>query len=94
MENLERLTKILRYAGLNLQPQVVQIILDKNIRDLIDTLNERLTANPELGFDDVDAIVEAINKAAMKQAEAEAAKAEAKVGKGKAVGKKAGLEKV
>lgn len=78
MGNLERLTKILRYAGLNLTPQMLQIILDQNVRDLIDTLAERLSKNPNLDLDEIDGIIDAINKAAVKQQEAEAAKAAAK----------------
>lgn len=85
MENLERLTKILRYAGLNLTPQMLQIILDANVRALIDTLAERLAKNPDLSLDEIDGIINAINEAAVKQQEA---KAEAKSAK-----KKPALEK-
>ena len=88
MNNLERLTKILRYAGLNLTPQVLQIILDQNVRDLIDTLAARLGENPNLDLDEIDSIVNAIQEAATKQAE-EAAK---KAGKAKPA-KKPALEK-
>lgn len=80
MGNLERLTKILRYAGLNLTPQMLQIILDPNVRDLIDTLSERLAKNPNLDLDEIDGIIDAIQEAATKQAEAEAKKAETKNG--------------
>lgn len=72
MGNLERLTKILRYAGLNITPQMLQIILDPNVRDLIDTLADRLAKNPNLDLDEIDGIIEAINKAAIAQAEAQA----------------------
>ena len=80
MKHLEQLTKVLRYAGLNLTPQMLQIILDVNVRELIDTLNARLNENPKLGLDELDEIIEAINKAAQAQAE-EAAKAQAKAAK-------------
>lgn len=83
MEHLEKLAKVLRYAGLNLTPQILNIILDKNVRDLVDTLDTRLKDNPNLALDDIDDIINSIQEAAQKQAEAEAKKAEAKKSKTK-----------
>lgn len=90
MENLERLTKVLRYAGLNLTPQMLQVVLDKNVRDLIDKLNAKLIENANLALDDIDEIIVQIQQAASKQAEAEAIKAAAKENKS---AKKSTLEK-
>lgn len=78
--NLERLTKVLRYAGLNLTPQMLQLFLDQNIRNLIDNLAERMSKNPDLSLDEIDGIIDEINLAAEAQAKAAAEKA----GKGKA----------
>lgn len=71
MEHLERLSKVIRYAGLNLTPQVLQIILDQNVRDLVDNLNAKVESNPNLSLAEIDEIIEAIQVAATKQAEAE-----------------------
>jgi hypothetical protein len=73
MEKLEKLAKVLRYAGLNLTPQILQIVLDKNVRHLIDVLSQRLEANPNLALDDIDSIIDEIQQAAEKQAVADAA---------------------
>jgi len=80
MEHLERLSKVIRYAGLNLTPQVLQIILDQNVRDLVDNLNAKVESNPDLSLAEIDEIIEAIQVAATKQAEAEQ-KAAAKAAK-------------
>ena len=83
MEHLERLSKVIRYAGLNLTPQVLQIILDKNVRDLVDNLNEKVQSNPDLSLTEVDSIIDAIQVAATEQAKAEAEAAEKATKKGK-----------
>jgi hypothetical protein len=83
MEHLERLAKVLRYAGLNLTPQILNLILDENVNELVKTLDTRLKDNPNLSLDDIDEIINAIQEAAQKQAEAEAKKAAAKVNKEK-----------
>ena len=80
MEHLERLSKVIRYAGLNLTPQVLQIILDQNVRDLVDNLNAKVESNPDLSLAEIDEIIEAIQVAATKQAEVEQ-KAAAKAAK-------------
>jgi len=77
MEHLERLSKVIRYAGLNLTPQVLSILLDSNVRELVDTLNSSLEKNPNLDLESIDGIINSIQEAAQKQQEAEAKKAAA-----------------
>lgn len=72
MEHLEKLSKVLRYAGLNLTPQLLSVVLDKNVRNLVDTLNGRLQEEPNLSLDAIDEIINAIQDAAEKQLAAEA----------------------
>jgi len=74
MEHLERLSKVIRYAGLNLTPQILSILLDNNVRNLVDKLDATLKANPNTDLDTVDAIINEIQSAAEKQ-QAEEAKA-------------------
>ena len=90
MEHLERLSKVIRYAGLNLTPQVLSILLDSNVRELVDTLNSSLEKNPNLDLESIDGIINSIQEAAVKQQEAEAKKAEAAT---KASTKKPALQK-
>ena len=90
MEHLERLSKVIRYAGLNLTPQVLSIFLDSNVRELVDTLNSSLEKNPNLDLESIDGIINSIQEAAVKQQEAEAKKAEAAT---KASTKKPALQK-
>lgn len=80
MQDLEKLAKVLRYAGLNLTPQILQICLDDNLMELVKTLNSRLGENPNLSLEDIDSIIDSIQKAAQKEAEDAALKiaAEAK----------------
>lgn len=75
MEHLERLSKVIRYAGLNLTPQILSILLDNNVRNLVDKLDDTLKANPNTDLDTVDAIINEIQAAAEKQ-QAEAAKSQ------------------
>lgn len=71
MEHLEQLSKVLRYAGLNLNPQIISVILDKNVRELVETLDSRLKeSDGDLSTKEIDDIVNAIDKAAKAQAEA------------------------
>jgi hypothetical protein len=89
MEHLEQLTKVLRYAGLNLTPQILGVVLDPNVTKLIHTLDTKLKATPNLSLDVIDVIVADI------QAAAEAtAKAEQEAAPKKAAPKKAKLDKV
>jgi len=90
MEHLERLSKVIRYAGLNLTPQVLSILLDSNVRELVDTLNSSLEKNPNLDLESIDGIINSIQEAAVKQQEAEAKKAAAAT---KASTKKPALQK-
>jgi hypothetical protein len=91
MEHLERLSKVVRYAGLNLTPQILSVLLDENVRNLVDKLDASLKANPNTDLDTVDAIINEIQEAAVKQQEAEAKKAKTKAKK--ASEKKPTLEK-
>lgn len=84
MERLETLSKVLRYAGLNLTPQIIALVLDKPTSDLIKALDALLEKNPDPKNSDIDAIVDTIQKAAEEAAEAD---------KGKPVPSKKKLEK-
>lgn len=72
MEHLELLSKVLRYAGLNLNPQIISLVLDEPTTTLIKNLDAKLKANPDPSISEIDAIVLEIQEA---QAAAEAAKA-------------------
>lgn len=74
MEHLELLSKTLRYAGLNLSPQIIQVILviDEPTVTLIKNLNITLTKNPNPTLSEIDAIVLEIQQA---RANVEATKA-------------------
>ena len=76
MEKLEKLSKLLRYAGLNLTPQILQILLDLNVRKLVDNLDAKLDETPNPSLEDIDVIIEEIQIAAEAQAKADALKAE------------------
>ena len=78
MEHLDKLAKVLRYAGLNLTPQIVSLLIDPNIVELVQTLDAHLKENETVNLDDIDEIVNTIDEAAKKQAEAEALKQAAK----------------
>lgn len=78
MEHLDKLAKVLRYAGLNLTPQIVSLLIDPNIVELVQTLDVHLKENETVSLDDIDEIVNTIDQAAKKQAEAEALKQAAK----------------
>lgn len=87
MEHLQLLSKVLRYAGLNLTPQIIQIVLDEPTRTLIENLDKTLKENPNPSLEDIDAIVNEIQEAQEKAAKAEAAK-NVKPAKGKLLDKK------
>lgn len=89
MEHLELLSKVLRYAGLNLNPQIIQLVLDEPTSTLIKNLDAKLKANPNPSLSEIDDIVLEIQEAQAKAAEAAAKKA---APKGKA-GAKAKLDK-
>lgn len=78
MEHLERLAKVLRYAGLNLTPQIINLILDENVSNLVSTLDTQLKENPKTDLDQIDAIIAEIQSAVEAQEKAEKEKAEAK----------------
>lgn len=82
MEKLLKLSAVLRYVGLNLNPQVLELII---------TLNEKL-GDGELSLGEIDNIVNAIDvkNAAPEQAQAPSPVAKAPVAK---KAKKAKLEK-
>lgn len=75
MEHLEKLTKVLRYAGLNLNPQILSVVLDDNVTKLIKTLDAKLKEG-ELSLEAIDVIVAEIQEAA--EATAKAAEESAK----------------
>jgi len=72
MEHLELLSKVLRYAGLNLNPQIIQLVLDEPTSTLIKNIDAKLTANPDPSLSEIDAIVLEIQEAQAKAAEAAA----------------------
>ena len=93
MEHLDRLAKVIRYAGLNLQPQILSILLDKNVRNLVDTLDERLqSVKGDLSLEEIDGIINDLEAAA--QAEAEAAAKQVKGSKSSTRKKKTPLKQV
>ena len=73
MEHLELLSKVLRYAGLNLNPQIIQLVLDEPASTLIKNLDATLTENPNPSLQEIDTIVLEIQEAQAAAAEAEAA---------------------
>lgn len=75
---LEKLSKVIRYAGLNLQPQILGVVLDENVVKFIRKIDSALTANPNLDLESIDKIVEEVNAEAERNAKAEAKKAEKK----------------
>jgi hypothetical protein len=74
MEHLELLSKVLRYAGLNLNPQIIQLVLDEPTSTLIKNLDVTLTENPNPSLQEIDAIVFEIQEAQAKAQEEAAAK--------------------
>lgn len=70
MEHLELLSKVLRYAGLNLNPQIISLVLDEPTTTLIKNLDEKLKANPDPSISEIDAIVLEIQEAQAAAAEA------------------------
>ena len=83
MEQLERLAKVLRYAGLNLTPQIIALVLDVPTRTLIENLKTKLDENPELSITDIDAIVAEITAAQEAAVKVEEEKAAPKKSKAK-----------
>ncbi len=74
MEHLEKLSKALRYAGLNLNPQIISLILSEGVTNLVKKLDTLLKENPSPSMDEIDAIVTELEVAeAARQAEAEKA---------------------
>lgn len=72
--HLEKLSKVLRYAGINLMPQILGVALDKPLIDLIDKFDAALQADPDLSTNTIDAIIEEVQAAQAAQADpAEAA---------------------
>ena len=55
---------------------MLQVILDDNVRHLIDTLAAKLSENPNLALDDIDVIISEIQETANKQALVEASEKE------------------
>ena len=74
MEHLEQLSKVLRYAGLNLNPQIIKIVLDAPTTTLIKNLDKTLKKNPNPTLSEIDDIVLQIQEAQAKVAEAKALK--------------------
>lgn len=68
MEHLEKLAKVLRYAGLALTPQIISLLLDENVLNLVTTLDAKLKENPNLQLSDIDEIVDEIQKASQPEA--------------------------
>jgi len=79
-QKLEQLTKVVRYAGLNLTPQILQVILDKNVVILVNKLSAKLDETPNLALEDIDGIIAEIQAAAQREADSIAV-ADAKVAK-------------
>jgi hypothetical protein len=75
---LEKLSKVIRYAGLNLQPQILGVVLDENVVNFVRKIDAALTANPNLDLESIDAIVAEVNAEAERKAKAAAKKAEKK----------------
>ena len=69
-QKLEQLTKVLRYSGLNLTPQILQVILDKNVVNLVNKLSAKLDETPNLALEDIDVIIAEIQAAAQAEADA------------------------
>lgn len=63
MEHLEKLAKVLRYAGLNINPQIISLVLDEATSTLIKNLDAKLKENENLSLADIDAIVAEIQAA-------------------------------
>ena len=84
MEHLELLSKVLRYAGLNLNPQIIQLVLDEPTSTLIKNLDATLTENPNPSLSEIDEIVLEIQTAQAKAAEAAEKAAKKPAAKGKA----------
>ncbi|WZE63610.1 hypothetical protein PANI_CDS0091 [Maribacter phage Panino] len=80
MEHLQLLSKVLRYAGLNVSPQIISLILDVPTSTLIKNLDAQLKENPNPSLEEIDAIVAEIQAAeeAKQVAAAEEAKPSAK----------------
>jgi len=68
--HLEKLSKVLRYAGINLMPQILGVVLDKPLVELIDKFDSALQADPDLPTSTIDAIIDEIQAAQAAQAEA------------------------
>lgn len=75
---LEKLSKVIRYAGLNLQPQILGVVLDENVVNFVRKIDAALTANPNLDLESIDKIVAEVNAEAERKAKAAAKKAEKK----------------
>jgi len=74
VDKLNKLSKVVRYAGLNLTPQILSLILDGNVVTLVNKINDELEANDgNLDLDSVDAIIAEIDKAAQAEQEAQEA---------------------
>lgn len=69
MEHLELLSKVLRYAGLNLNPQIIQLVLDEPTSTLVKNLDTKLKGNPNPSLSEIDNIVLEIQEAQAKNAE-------------------------
>lgn len=75
MEHLDLLSKVLRYAGLNLNTQIISLVLDEPTSTLIKNLDASLKANPNPTVQEIEAIVKEIEDAQVKAAEAASKKA-------------------
>lgn len=71
-EKLIRMVQILRFAGINLQPQMVAMIMDKHLRSVVDKVSKALDKSGDnLSVSDIDKII--------KEVDAEVEKSEKKV---------------
>lgn len=61
IEKLNKISQILRYAGLNLSPQIVSVLLDEKVLQLVTTIDKEIQKNPDLSLSAIDKIIEAID---------------------------------
>lgn len=62
MENLEKITKVLRYAGLNITPQMVSLALDDELLLLIKTMKAKVEDSPNLTVNEIEEVISEFQK--------------------------------
>lgn len=62
IDRLNKLSKVIRYVGLNLTPQVLSLILNNNIVSMVNRINDAIeTSNGDINFATIDDIVAEID---------------------------------